>query len=341
MLEIAMMEIWVKFRSCLLVVVFLFLASGRGSHSICGAVEVFNITCDPKFNKTDCHSKSLEMIVNETKKKTITDLEIHIKIRQLQLNTTVNFTNLSSLIIRGVSAGMTNIVCTHGENSRAGIALSGIKGTVLLQNLNLSFCGSKVYIKTEEINSKFLHSWFYSALTIRHCKNVKIDNSIIEKSEGLGLVMDVTQGGYITITSATFKENELPQGIDVIKVKGGGGAYILVNRSPDRESDDQLSAAAPTILLFRNCTFDNNTARTRYYNFIYNDALGELVTGYGRGGGAYIFLSSGIKNVHISFSNCRFLSNSAFFGGGLAVNIQGENNARINEMPHPTPPRTK
>ena len=321
------MEIWVKFKSCLLVVVFLLLAIGRGPHSIYGAVELFNITCDPKFNQIDCHSKSLETIVNETKKKAISDLEIHIKIHRLRLNTTLNFTNLDSLIIRGASVGMTNIVCNHGESSRAGIALSGIKGTVLLQNLNLSFCGSKVYIKIEEVNSEFHYSWFYSALTITRCKNVEINNLVIERSEGLGLVMNSTQGDYITITSATFKENKLPQGIDVItdEPKGGGGAYMLVNHSP---KDDQL----PTVLLFRNCMFDSNIAHTRYYKFIYDDALGELVTGYGRGGGAYVFLSNGVRNIHISFSDCKFLSNSAFFGGGLAITIQGRDNCRTQNV---------
>ena len=318
------MEVCIKFMiSCLLAVVFTILVIRRVH---CEAVETFNITCDPKFNETDCHSKSLETIMDAVNSKAISDLEIRIQIHQLQLNTTLNFTNLSSLIIKGESAGMTNIICSHSGSSRAGIVIHGIKERLLLQNLNLSFCGTKIDGKTEEVDSKFYYSDFYSALTISHCKNVKIDNFVIERSEGLGLVMNSTQGDYVTITSATFKENKLPQSIDVIKVKGGGGAYILVNQSP---KDDQLS---PTVLLFKNCTFEDNIARTRHYRFIYNDALGELLTGYGRGGGAYVLISSGVRNIYASFSECRFLSNSAFFGGGLAVNIQGQINRRTQNV---------
>ena len=189
------MEIWVQFMIfCLLIVFF-----GIGK-DYCEAVKIFNITCDPKFNETDCQSKSLEMIVDKVENKAISDLEISIKLQQLQLNTTLNFTDLSSLTIRGEGeSGMTNIFCTRG--TQAGIVIRSINGTVLLQNLNLSFCGL-------EINSKFGkngYSKFFSALTISHCKNVEINNVVIERSEGLGLVMENTQGGYVIMTSTLFE----------------------------------------------------------------------------------------------------------------------------------------
>ena len=59
---------------------------------------------------------------------------------------------------------MTSIVCS--QNSRAGIVFSGIKERLLLQNLNMTFCGSKVYSKTEEVDSEVQYSLFYSALCI-------------------------------------------------------------------------------------------------------------------------------------------------------------------------------
>ena len=319
----------INFNSCLLVAVFLTLVTGSNpSHR--GEGKVFNITCEPNINKMDCQSESLEALEEILVSKTISDLEIRIKIPQLWLNSTLNFTNLSSLIIRGdhESTQMTSIVCS--QNSRAGIVFSGIKERLLLQNLNMTFCGSKVYSKTEEVDSEVQYSLFYSALIITHCKNVEIDNFVIEKSEGLGLIVNSTGGGYITITSATFKENKLsPENKGDSDIKGGGGAYLLVNHSPNEE--DQLSAK-PTIVWLKNCTFDNNTAHTRRYNFIYNDAVGELMTGYGRGGGAYVFLSRGVRNVHVSFSDCKFLSNRAFLGGGLAILIQGQDNRRTKNI---------
>ena len=298
------MEISIKFTSCL-VVMLLFLVVER-AHS-----EPLNITCDPLEFETDCQNESLKTIVDEAKKRQISDLEINIKIHHLLLNIPLNFVNLSSLTIRGESANMTNIYCTYG--ARAGIVLSGINGMVFLQNLNLSFCGL-------EINSKFgkdINSQFYSALTISHCKNVKINNVVIERSEGLGLVMESTQGDSVTIKSTMFLKNEMPQGAED-QVYGGGGAYVFLDNPPE----GQLTA--PTTFLFTNCSFKYNTARSKYYKFIYNDILGQLQTGYGRGGGLYVYINSGLKNAHISFRDCRFISNHAFIGGGLSVNIHGQ-----------------
>ena len=41
------------------------------------------------------------------------------------------------------------------------------------------------------------------------------------------------------------------------------------------------------------CTFENNTAHTNHYNFLYTDVLGRAHEGYGRGGGVYVLLKSG------------------------------------------------
>ena len=240
--------------------------------------------------------------MDEVKKRNITDLEINIKIHQLQLDTTLNFINLSSLIISGEPDSLTNIVCIRDGITQAGIVLSDIKGRVLLQNLNLSFCGTKINSKFERDNSKF-----YSALTIiSHCKNVKLDKIVIARSQGLGLQMTNTQGSHVTFTSTIFKGNEIPKSAED-QVYGGGGTYILLDHSTANQS-------SPTTFLFRNCSFENNTAHTKHYDFIYNDALGKLRSGYGRGGGVYVYVSSGLNNVHISFSDCKFIGNHAFIG---------------------------
>ena len=157
-----MMEIRIRFSSCFVHVVVLVLLFFGSREVLChsGAAEkiVFNVTCDPNFNGTICHGDSLEEIVDEAKKKMISDLEIRIKIPQLQLNKTLNFTNLRSLIIRGEDElGMTNLICTqtHAYGSQAGIVINGTKERVLLQNLNLSFCGVKINNTFGKSISKF------------------------------------------------------------------------------------------------------------------------------------------------------------------------------------------
>ena len=103
---------------------------------------------------------------------------------------------------------------------------------------------------------------------------------------------------------------------------GGGGAYISVM---DNFPEDQLSASRT--FLFRNCTFKNNTAHTKKYEFVY-----ILRSGYGRGGGLYVYVSNGLKHVHVSFIDCKFISNHAFIGGGLSVNIQSKNGRKTQNV---------
>ena len=311
------MEICIRFASffvhvVVLVLVLLFFCTREVlCHSGAAEKVAFNVTCDPNFNGTICHGDSLEEIVDEAKKKTISDLEIRIKIPQLQLNKILHSTNLRSLIIRGEDElGMTNLVCTqtHAYGSQAGIVINGIKESVLLQNLNLSFCGVKISNTFGKSSSKF---YMYRALTIDQCKNVELKNIVIERSKGLGLVMNSNQGGHVIMTSILFQGNSMYnlRGVDD-KAFGGGGAYITLGRSPANQS-------ALRTFLFRNCTFKNNTAHTNNYTFVLN-----LRSGYGRGGGLYMYISGGLKNVFVSFIACKFISNRAFIGGGLSVKIQ-------------------
>ena len=72
-----------------------------------------------------------------------------------------------------------------------------------------------------------------------------------------------------------------------------------------------------------NCSFENNTAHTMKYKIGYTNNLGEPEEGYGTGGGVHFSIKYGIQNVSVSFSNCKFLANQAFVGGGLAIKTYG------------------
>ena len=81
---------------------------------------------------------------------------------------------------------------------------------------------------------------------------------------------------------------------------------------------------SPMIFQFQDSTFENNTANTSQYYSLYTNVLGKARKGYGRGGGVYVLLSSGLRNVSVNFWNCTFIGNRAFVGSGLAVRIYGE-----------------
>ena len=277
------------------------------------SVLVYNITCDSN-SEEDCQDKSLETIAAKIDE---LNVKINIKIPELKLSASVSFTSLNSLIIDGIS-GLTHITCIAGN---AGIVLKDVD-KITLRNLNLTFCG---HVGSERAYNGKKYS---SALTIIHCEEVEINRLVIERSMGIGLMIIGHQGSIVNVSSSTFKENRLlhehSSTLPSLTVWGGGGIYIemkkAVNGSNWLTSDFQ----------FHDCTFENNTANNSHYDYTYTDILGEVNEGFGRGGGVYVLLSSGLTNVSVSFIGCKFIANNAFLGGGLSVKIYGNGTSNIH-----------
>ena len=268
----------------------------------------YNITCDREYDK-DCQSETLESIAAKVIEKTNVHIDVHIP--ELHLSTNLSFTNLNSLTISGKS-GSVSIICPKSSNGRAaGIVVSDINGTLILKKLNMVFCGAQVKRNFSDGDYKM----YTSALIIVHCKNVELSDVAINCSRGLGMMMFDHQGGEVNITSTLFSENRMPQDFTG-DLYGGGGVYVSLKYFPRGHPQS-------VTVLFQNCTFEMNVASTKVYKFIYNDIFGELRHGYGRGGGAYVHISSGYSNVNVSFDTCKFIGNQAFVGGGLSIDICG------------------
>ena len=122
------------------------------------------------------------------------------------MNGKLSFDNLTSLTING-KPGLTTITCTTGGSSSAGIMLSRIKDKIVLNNLNLKFCGSQIGAEFDSDHYKV----YTSALIIVYCKNTELNRVIIAKSRGIGLTVLNHQGGEVIIKATTFKQNELPR----------------------------------------------------------------------------------------------------------------------------------
>lgn len=271
-------------------------------------VTTFNITCDPQDRDgNNCQSESLETIAAHISKKSNDGIQINIKIPQLKLTSNIEFTNISTLIING-ALNKTTINCTANasDSASAGIVLTNITHKVMMKALRFTFCGSQT---TDTLNKSQTYS---SAISLLHCWNVELDDIIIEKSKGIGLSFVRHQGGRVNIRSAIFKENKLSK--DLLKagsVLGGGGVSIILH--------------LPTVLEFENCTFVNNTSHFMNYDIGYMNDFGEMKVGYGRGGGVHLLIRNG-TNIAITLSECQFIANQAFVGGGLSVKIRGEFN---------------
>ena len=275
----------------------------------------YTITCD-RSSQGNCQNDTLGMIADDIEGQS----EVHIDILtpKLQLNEEINFTSLHSLTITGKLDTQTSIICSTSQNASSGVLLRNISGSVELRNLNLTFCGSKV-------NTEFDSNIYISALTMIQCRNVELNDITIERSGGIGLMIVNHLGGEVNIESAIFRLNRLHSdyfnsSTSDSQVYGGGGVYVMF-----RYLLQQPYSPNGMIFQFQNCTFENNTAKTSHHDHLYTNVLGEAREGYGRGGGVYVLLSSGLRNVSVSFQKCMFTDNRAFLGSGLAVRIYGEN----------------
>ena len=287
------------------------LVSGIAQDDSHRTKQIFNIICDRNSHE-DCQGETLETTAAKVREQT--DVYIDIKTHYLQLRANVTFTNLSSLTINGI-ASLTTVNCStlSIDGLNAGIVLSNIE-KVTLNNLSLIFCGAVI---NRTINNK--NYSMTSALTIFHCKNIQLNRLVIARSRGIGLILSNYEDGEVNIKSAVFKENTQPKEHIQQSIMGGGGVYITVSQ--------QNVTGQHTLYHFDNCTFENNSAHTDHHKLYRTlNNRGTQLEGYGQGGGMSVAIESGTSNVSVLVINCKFIANSAFFGGGLYVSISGSDN---------------
>ena len=283
------------------------LLSGSGPSGECSPKYTYEInSCGPPFNDS-CDFESLLHIMEKNLNHSST-LCIKINSANVLLNTNATFFGLESLIIHGNPDLNATITCQTGKN--AGIVFNNISRLVV-RNLTVTDCGTL----------HKLHGGVYSsAVTILHSKDVIIENLTVLKSVGIGLMIVDHQGGIVQVESSKFLENIISErDFDVL---GGGGVFV---------GGFKHQSSEPITFQFENCTFEQNAARTRYYDYLYSDDLGKPVSGYGLGGAA-ILLERGLSDIHVIFSGCTFKRNAAFKGAGFVAQIEGASHSETRNV---------
>ena len=276
--------------------------------------EVLNETCHAadEFlnNLRNCSTLEKVLIDHDA------DVQIDFKISQLQLDTKIPFTHRNTLVMNGV-AEITTITCT---NNSAGIVLSDISDKITINNLTFISCALEIHHKKKT---------YISALTIIQCNNVDLNNVIIKNGTGIGLMFLDHQGGEVNVHSSSFlnrKSRTEPQ-MDVASDSMHRGGGVFIKLSPQNQQSRK-----PMTFLFDSCTFENNSAYSIDYNSFYADIVSKSKNESIQGGGAYVFIGSGLENVNISFNGCEFVANQAYLGGGLLVKLQGKEGKRTERI---------
>ena len=300
-------------KSYVLVVTLLAVANknqlliiGSGYSNQENITAAYIIECD-QYVDSNCSSLSLEQAARSIMENSSGCVRITIKTTELQLRTNVTFSRLESLTISGDPDLNTTVSCQGGDS--AGLAFSDL-AALTIRKLTIAHCGA------------ILNTYYSSAVTILHSRDVIIESLIVSKSKGIGLMIIDHQGGFIQIESSNFLENKIPiNDHKYSEIGGGGGVYV---GGFEQDPSESIS------MMFVNCTFKENIANTEHYDYLYTDDLGIPVTGYGLGGGAAILLERGLTNIDVVFSNCTFTKNEAFKGGGLVIDIGGKDSVTRN-----------
>jgi hypothetical protein len=205
----------------------------------------------------------------------------------------------------------TTINCSLGDY--AGLELKNITH-LSLTSLTITTCGFTSHSSKEQSVYSYI-----AAVTILGCKDMKLSSLIIRNNDGIGLKILNNQGGTVHIESSVFLGNKLlsESRLNDTSYQGGGGVFIGEYEHPFEP--------VPITFRFENCTFQDNVAHTQYYDYLYTDDHGQAIVGYGAGGGATIISREGLRDIHVTFSRCKFKRNIAFKGGGLAAGIEASN----------------
>ena len=290
-------------RSCVLLVIFLLQGLKAKLYNTIG----YQIPC--KSVNSDCKESLGEIADNITEGANVC---INIKKDRLYLNESVTFRRLNSLLISGNPNSSTVIDCSLSA-SNAGITLEKITN-ITLKNLTLKSCGAW--------SSARKNKTYISALRLMNCNDVNMEYLAITESKGIGLTVQSHEGGRFFVAWSNFTNSRLPSELQEKDFLGGGGVYI-----GEFLHDSNLSV----LFEFQHCRFEKNVAHTRYFNSYYSDEFGRERDGYGQGGGMFLAIENNTTHssgtVHIT--ECIFIENEAFRGGGISTKIGRAGNSSV------------
>ena len=211
---------------------------------------------------------------------------------QLHNGSETQLRNMSQLAIVGNTS-------SEGEVVIKCLPLSGLaffrSNNITMKNIQVDSCGAlqDSIIKSDDK--------MQSAIFPNTCNNIQLINVDVVNSNGAGILL-YNPSGVVHIDMCNFINNSLPS-VDPPAV-GGGGLVI--------EADD---VTANYDCMVMNCTFLNNTAKSRRLSILSQASNPSQY--FGLGGGITIVFREGTVNNTVQLAGVRLENNIAQFGGGL------------------------
>lgn len=240
---------------------------------------------------------------------------LHILSSTLMLSDPVVLKNFTSFKLSGRDLRGTLVTCSNAFETFPGLVFVALDN-VSISDIQFSGCGA-LWNYSSVPNT----TYEYRAVVHMHwCKDVSITNLNASKNHGAGIAIVDPLGGTVTIKNSHFSNNHVPVP-DLQRYHGGGGIYVR-ERGAAAEGDSNI------IKVF-GCTFEHNQASfPGHYSFL--NVFNQPRIGTGRGGGLDVILWYNASWNSVDVSDCTFRNNSAYLGGGLAIQLYNASYNRIN-----------
>ena len=233
------------------------------------------------------------------------------EIKDLRNCSNITFKNVSDFnLTHKIDITQNNGFVMTGDESGTSIWCSGSSGiiltdvaNILLANLQFHQCG--VQHRHRDFN-------FNAAILMVNCSNILINNTVLDRTNGTGIVL-LNTNGYVQISKSGFHSGKLKELEDNI-TSGGGGLHI--QQFPTEEpSTNSVNIS------IEQCNFSNNMATT----YCYLSAC-ESSCSFGYGGGFTISCHNSSYHAEITVKDSNFWNNSAAAGGGVEVIVCNSQN---------------
>ena len=182
---------------------------------------------------------------------------------------------------------------------------------IKMRNVTMLSCGA-VQNQQHANGYSWVNPKIQMALLFKACKDVRLTDVSVIKSNGTGIVL-YNPVGKIYVDSCQFIKNELS--CEQAAADQGGGGLVI-------EANDILSQTSFTIT---NSNFTNNTASSGQFTLLssvtINPSSGYF--GLGRGGGISVVFGGTTSSNTVQLNNVRLEGNRAQFGAGLFLALYG------------------
>ena len=222
------------------------------------------------------------------------------------------------------------IECEPEIIGSAGLAFLN-SSDIVFSGLKFLFCGTPQKSTSRDFSSQKDNQGIVNLLMIRvslyfhECTNINLYRVAISNStQAIGAVM-YDSDGVINIASCNFTNNVVTEDTHI---SGGGGLAIEFTYCKPNDTCNETNYTPRknknSVYVLSSCTFSNNHAHgqnSTEYGGKLSLASNSSHHAVGRGGAISMYFKGDAANNSIHITDCRFINNTAVWGGGLIIEM--------------------